>query len=139
MLSNLVSNINDAIRAFFGPSVVDGRLNPTCLALATQCYWIQSRILRIPDRFGFFSSSPRLQVEEIGIFVLVVFVTSHMAYYAALVVYLAYLKGDRPVKSFAAMMSLLTLTVPVGIWLHLCFSERRQPEYVWKDWKVRME
>lgn len=140
MLSNLISNIHAGIKDFLGPAVIDGRLNQSHLALATRCYWIQSRILRIPDRFGFFASGPpRLQVEESGILVFVVFVTCHLVFYAGLAVYLVSLLGNRPVKSFAALMGLICLT-PLGfVWIHLCWSSRRHPDYVWKDWKVRME
>lgn len=36
----------------------EGTLNPVHLAIAERGYWIQSRILRIPDRFGYFSPGP---------------------------------------------------------------------------------
>ena len=63
--SNLVRNVYLYIKDLLGPSVIDGRLNQPRLALAIQCYWFQSRILRLPDRFGFFAPGPpRLQVEE---------------------------------------------------------------------------
>lgn len=42
------------------PKVVDGRINPSLLVIARRGYWVQSRLLRIPDRFGFFSSGPPL-------------------------------------------------------------------------------
>lgn len=130
MLFKLVSNIHAVIKDFLGPSVIDSRLNHYRLALATRCYWIQSRIFRIPDRFGFFSSIPRLQVEESAIFVILVFITGQMVFYGGLTVYLVSLMGDRPVKSLAAMFCLLTMTVVGGVWLNLCLSSRRLPEYV---------
>ena len=104
MLRTLVSNIYAGIEDFLGPSVIDGRLNHVRLALATWCYWIHSRIFRIPDRFGFFSlGPPRLQVEESYIFVVVVFFTSQMVFYGEIAIFLVSLMGDRPVKPFAAM------------------------------------
>ena len=58
MLGSLARNIYAGIKDFLGPSIIDGRLNHVRLALATRCYWIQSRIFRIPDRFGFISPGP---------------------------------------------------------------------------------
>lgn len=42
------------------PIVVDGEINPSLLTIARRGHWIQSRILRISDRFGLFSSGPPL-------------------------------------------------------------------------------
>jgi hypothetical protein len=101
---------------------------------------IQSRVFRIPDRFGFISAGPpRLQVEESAIFVFVAFVVSQMVFYGGITVFILSLMGDRPVKSFAAALCLLTIGVVGGIWLGLCLSSRRDPGYVWEDWKARTE
>lgn len=40
--------------------VVGGKLNPKLLMIARRAYWIQSRVLCIPDRFGLISSGPPL-------------------------------------------------------------------------------
>lgn len=42
------------------PIVGDGEINPSLLAISRRGYWIQSRVLCIPDRFGLFSSGPPL-------------------------------------------------------------------------------
>lgn len=42
------------------PIVVDGKINPHLLVIAQRAYRVQSRVLRIPDRFGPFSSGPPL-------------------------------------------------------------------------------
>ena len=140
MLRNLVSNASTGVKDFFGPSVMDGRLNQPRLALATQCYWIQSRIFHVPDRLGFFASGPpRLQVEESIVFVLVVFIISQMVFYGGIAVFLASLTDDRPVMLLAAPFCLLTMAVVGGFWLHLCLSSRRVPGYAWEDWKVHTE
>jgi len=69
MLRSLARNTYTLIKDFLGPSVIDGQLNPVRLALALRLYWVQSRIFRIPDRFGFTSAGPpRLQVDESFIF-----------------------------------------------------------------------
>ena len=65
MPHDLVHNAVRAIKGFLKPQVVDGRLNPVRLAVATRGYWIQSHVLHIPDRFGWFSPGPpRLQVHQ---------------------------------------------------------------------------
>ncbi|KAK3990689.1 hypothetical protein QBC44DRAFT_380337 [Cladorrhinum sp. PSN332] len=140
MLGSLPNNIYANIKGFLAPSVVDGRLNPVRLALATRCYEIQSRVFRIPDRFAFISPSPpRLQIEEVAILIIVAFVVIQMAFYGAITVFLVSLMDNKPVKSFAAMVCLLIMSVPAGIWISLCFSSRRAPDYIWEDWKARTE
>lgn len=42
------------------PIVVDGKITPILLVIAQRGYWVQSRVLHIPDKFGFFSSGPLL-------------------------------------------------------------------------------
>lgn len=42
------------------PIVVGGEINPMLLARAQRGYWLQSRVLRIPDRYGFFVAGPPL-------------------------------------------------------------------------------
>lgn len=42
------------------PIVLDGKIKPRLLVIARRAYWVQSRALRIPDRFGPFSSGPPL-------------------------------------------------------------------------------
>lgn len=54
------SRIFALFRARYFPRVVDGTINPSLLAIARRGYWVQSRLLRLPDRFGFFSSGPPL-------------------------------------------------------------------------------
>lgn len=42
------------------PIVVDGKINPILLTIARRGHWVQSRVLRIPDSFCYFSSGPPL-------------------------------------------------------------------------------
>lgn len=140
MLGSLARNTYTLIKDFLGPSVIDGEPNPVRLALAQRCYWVQSRIFRIPDRFGFISAGPpRLQVEESFVFVVVVWCISQSVIYGGFVVFVVHLMGDKPVKSTAALLCLLTISVVGMIWVHLCCSARRAPGYVWEDWKERVE
>ncbi|KAI0136371.1 hypothetical protein BJ170DRAFT_601493 [Xylariales sp. AK1849] len=63
--ANMLSSLNDSFFTAFQPQVTIHGLNPVHLAIANRGYWIQSHILHIPDRLGFFSpGSPRLQVHE---------------------------------------------------------------------------
>ena len=57
-----------------GPIVDGGELNPLYLSVATKGYRIQSRTLRIPDRYGFFvSGPPRPQAHEGEFFFMAIF------------------------------------------------------------------
>ncbi|KAK1826918.1 hypothetical protein QBC39DRAFT_363133 [Podospora conica] len=142
MLPGLVSNLCALAKDFWGPSVVDGHLNHARLALATRCYWIQSRIFHIPDRLGFISAGPpRLQVDEIHLLVYLAIAASLTAVFcvgiAALLVSLK--PGNESVKFFAASLILLPIQVLGEFWLDVIFSSRRDPGYVWEDWKVQTE
>ncbi|KAK1980290.1 hypothetical protein LZ30DRAFT_595071 [Colletotrichum cereale] len=41
-----------------GPQIIDNRLNPVQLAIGGRDYQIQTGILHIPERYGYFSSDP---------------------------------------------------------------------------------
>lgn len=86
--SNLIRNIHLYIKDLLGPSVIDARLNQPRLALATHCYWFQSRILRIPDRFGFFAPGPpRLQVEESSNFIFLLLFLIQIGFYGLICIF----------------------------------------------------
>lgn len=74
MSRNLFQNIRQGIAASFAPEVSSNNtLNQTHLSIATKGYWFQSHILKIPDRYGFFSPGPpRLQVHQ-GVSFLILF------------------------------------------------------------------
>lgn len=117
MLS-FIHNINATIKNLLGPVIIDGRLNQVRFAFAIQCYWIQSRIFRIPDRFAFISSGPpRLQIAESGVLLLLMVLISHMIFYGAVAVYLLFLMGNRPVRSFAAFLCLIIIAVVGIVWI----------------------
>lgn len=42
------------------PIVVDDEISPILETIARRGYWVLSRVLRIPDRFGLLSSGPPL-------------------------------------------------------------------------------
>jgi hypothetical protein len=68
MLPN-VTEILSTVRLALRSDVIDHSLNPVRLAIARRGYLIQSDILHIPDRFGYFSPGPpRLQAFEGGMF-----------------------------------------------------------------------
>ncbi|KAK4224396.1 hypothetical protein QBC38DRAFT_514982 [Podospora fimiseda] len=138
-----MSNIYANIKGFFAPSVVDGRLNPVSLALATRFYYIQSRIFRIHDRFGFFSPIPRLQIDEVAVLFVAVFFVLHVAFYGALIVFFLSLgdEDDKTAKMLdeALIWLLLSISPLVVMWILMCFNTQRAPDYIWEDWKVRTE
>jgi hypothetical protein len=69
MLQSRISKIFITTKLVFAGQIVNNNLNPVLLAIGASCYRIQSHMLHIPDRFGFFSPSlPRLQVHRAGFF-----------------------------------------------------------------------
>ena len=63
----------------------------------------------------------------------------HMVFSGAIAVYLVFLMGNRPVKPFATWFCLMTMACVALVWFTVCWSPRRLPGYVWKDWKVGTE
>jgi len=74
MLHNLITNILSIAKKVFAGEIVDNRLNPVHVAIATTGFRIQSGTLHIPHRIDFFSfDSPRLQVHEAAFFIFLMF------------------------------------------------------------------
>lgn len=139
MSHNLTSNALTAVKGFLGPGISNGRLNPVYLAIVTRGYWIQSHVLHIPDRFGFFSSGPpRLQVHQSASFAFLTVGVAFSIVWGPLTVLLAKLMG-RPISRLAGAMGFLQIAVVAVIWALACFDHRREPDYDWGDWKLRKE
>jgi hypothetical protein len=140
MLRNFVGNILAITKGLFAGQVVDNRLNPILLAIATAWYRIQSCTLHIPDRIGFFSSSPpRLQVHQAACFIVLVFASCFSVISGGFILFLARLCGQPiSLKLCAAMLS-MTLAQAVSIWVLMCCDRHRAPGYEWDDWKLRKD
>ena len=138
MLDNILAVIREALAG----DIVNNRLNPVRLAIATSGYDIQSRILHIPDRIGFFSPGPpRLQVFEAGDFIFTVLVScSVFVSTSATLCLIRYSGGNTAgfVKGGAGIL-LLTVMQALVMWLKVCCSPRRAPGYDWGDWKLRKD
>jgi len=118
--------------------IVNNRLNPVYLAVATSGYRIQSQTLHIPDRFGFFASSPpRLQVEEGAAFAHMVFMICYAIMTWCFVASLA----SPNARLFALAMVFVAMEIGIisFVWYMMCTKASRQPNYVWKDWDEKKE
>lgn len=141
MLHDLINFINAITKGIFAGEIVDGRLNPARLAIATTGYRIQSRTLHIPDRLGLFSSGPpRLQVNEATSFIVLVFFVCFSTIgsgFLVLFIREAGLPGHRKV---GALFALMTVFGVVFLWWVTVFHDRhRAPGYEFEDWKLRKE
>jgi hypothetical protein len=84
-----------AIKKFFGPQRIDGQLNPVHLGVAAHGYWIQSSVLHIPNRFGFFSPGPpRLQVFHGALFAFISFSLSILSVLGAFIILWVGARGE---------------------------------------------
>ncbi|EHK21331.1 uncharacterized protein TRIVIDRAFT_223103 [Trichoderma virens Gv29-8] len=64
----------DTIKAMFSPAITRNQPNPVYVEMAARCYHIQSRVLHIPDRFGYFlPGPPRLAAQDAFAFALIFF------------------------------------------------------------------
>lgn len=126
--------------------IASNTLNPKLLALGKRGYQFQQQVLRIPDRYGFFSPSPpRLQVYQAFLFTalyVMVICTSLMA------VPTLFLASSLPVRDEreriqiwqpAALMVAIVVGAIAFIWTGACLHRNRAPDYVWKDWKNRAD
>ncbi len=141
MLYDLINNIFATTKGVLAGQVVDGRLNPVRLAIATTGYRIQSRTLHIPDHMGLFSSGPpRRQVHEATDFIVLVFfvcLTSIGGGSLVLFIREAGLPGHR---KLGALIALITVLGVAFLWWGMVFHDRhRAPGYEFPDWKLRNE
>ena len=140
MLHNLISNILTIAKGVFAGEIVDSRLNPVHLAIATTGFRIQSRTLHIHHRFGFFSPGPpRLQVYEATSFIVLVFGSCFEIVSGGFVVFVIRLCGlPNSLKAGAVMLSMI-IAQAVIVWILVCCDRHRVPGYDWEDWKLRKD
>ncbi|RYP48775.1 hypothetical protein DL768_005368 [Monosporascus sp. mg162] len=137
---SVTDDVLKAVKGLRSPQIIDNRLNPYRLAVATRAHWIQSHILRIPDRFGFFSPGHlRLQVHQsVGFTYLVIMfgilLCADFLIYGA--VALLYTLEKRPVPRLLGPMVALMVAVVASLWVLEGFDRHRAPDYNWGDWKV---
>lgn len=134
-------NLVTAIKQHFGPRQVKGQLNPTHLTIATQSYRIQSDILHIPDRFGFFSPGPlRLQAHQGAEFGILFFLLGVICILGIGIIVWFRARGD-PVFILASAMMLVIVGVAISIWIMSWYDRRRSKDYDWgnEDGKLRKE
>lgn len=141
MFGEVIGSIVAVYKEAFAGQVINNRLNPLHLAVATTGYRVQSQTLQVPDRFGFFSPGPpRLQIHEGLYFILVVGSICLSLIGDAFCVFVCNLHGAPTCQKLGAAY-LLTLVVPVVIvlWIAAIYDPRRVPGYEWEDWKVRKD
>jgi hypothetical protein len=109
--------------------------------VGTRGYWIQSHILRIPDRYGFFSPSPpRLQRHEAITFIVFFLVTMFSSFYwTLLLIGLQKIPDHLPLWRLALAIAVLMVCMWAAVWAMNCFDHRRAPGYKWEDSKLRKE
>ncbi len=140
MFGKLISNILAIPKGVFAGQIVNNRLNPLHLAIATTGYQIQSRTLQIPDRFGFFSPGPpRLQVHEGLSFIIMVGWICLNLIFNAFSVFVCRLYGLPTCQKLGAAFSLTIVPGVVLFWVGAVYGRRRAPGYEWGDWKLRKD
>jgi len=140
MLHNLISNILIVTKGSFPGEIVDNRLNPVHLAIATTGFRVQSGQLHIPHRIGFFSpGNPRLQVHEAASLIFLMFTSCFAIVSGGFVIFVIRLYGlPNSLKAGAVMLSMI-IAQAIAIWVIVCCDRRRVPGYDWGDWKLRKD
>jgi len=142
MSRNLTRSILNGIIVAFSPQVIaSNTLNPVHLAIATRGYWIQSRILRIPDRYGFFSPGPpRLQAYQGNLFIPIFIMVVCLIFCGAVISYLLSFKPDHvPIWKALIFLAMPGSGTIAMIWISECFSKHRAQDHDWEDWKLRKD
>lgn len=141
-LHNSLTPLISAIREAFRPvSSMDGRLNVHHIALASQGYWLQSRILRIPDEYGFFSSGPAPLQEFQGAIATCTCVSLCVSCLVEIftLVMTGLHRGLLPVVKLAACFAALRMFVLVIVWVAVLYDVRRAPDFNWEKSNLRQE
>ncbi|KAH0441457.1 hypothetical protein CcaCcLH18_02020 [Colletotrichum camelliae] len=130
--------LRDKLRNASFQQIIHGQLNPTYLAVAARGYHIQSSVLRIPDRYGWFTpGSPRLQCRQgaaMSLYLfLVVFLTALYDYTLFRLKYV----HKRRTEEMEWMFGISLAIVVFLPWLAMYHDPRRAPDYEWKDWGNR--
>lgn len=141
-LTTVTSSILNAITASLSPQITTSNtLNPIQMALASRGHWIQSHILHIPDRYGFFSPGPpRLQVYQGFLFIPLLIMTICSIFLGACAVFNISLKPDhKPIWRVVVFMVALVVGTLAILWIMACFDRLRAPDYDWGHWKLRKD
>ena len=140
MFGKLISNIIAISKEAFAGEVVNNQLNPLHLAIATTGYRIQSCILQIPDRLGFFSPGPpRLQAHEGLSFITVVCWYCWVIISGAFITFLTRGRGLPTCQKLVAIYLMIMVPGALIFWIGAVNDRRRAPGYEWKDWKLRKD
>ncbi|KAL2015014.1 hypothetical protein VTK56DRAFT_6530 [Thermocarpiscus australiensis] len=120
---------------FFGPELLPGNtLNPVLLRIGELGYHVQSSVLMIPDRLGFFSPyPPRLQVSDAETFASLIWCFGFNAFLCAICAVLdAFLDlgGGFVLNITKTVMTIYIIAVAIT-WLMQLFDSRRRPDYDW--------
>ncbi|PVH83120.1 hypothetical protein DL98DRAFT_585836 [Cadophora sp. DSE1049] len=142
MALNLLSTILHTTRQMFQSQVLaSNTLNPTLLSIGQIGYHLQSQYLLIPDRFGFFTAGPpRYQVYQ-GFHVVFVL---NMTIVSDVVLGLPHLVMSqsahrRKFWRLVLVQALFIGVIVMMIWVLELYGGRRAENYVWKDWKARVD
>lgn len=111
------------------PIVVDGTITPILLVIARRGYWVQSRVLRIPDKFGLFSPGPPLLQAHQANRLAVIGTDAVIPVVAAFIMeWVVGPTGWFPI-SWAVIGLLFTISVYVA---EVFYNPMRAPDYDWE-------
>lgn len=123
------------------PVVLDGKINPCLLIIARRVHWIQSQILRIPDRFGFISSGPPLlQAHQTHKIVDIIIFDGSSIFVAALIMSIIVPRTrSRPVSATFMTMAAMYFWDLVLLYIEeIFFNPMRAADYDWEAFHKKM-
>lgn len=121
------------IKLMFSSDIRNGHPNPVHIAIANRGYDIQSRVLRIPDRFGMFSPGPPCRSAFEGhafVFAILYLVLVAIAF-AGCVVGLEAIEHQR--LEVPITFAVLYVGLIITFWVVIIRSPQRKLDYYWGD------
>ncbi|KAH9230587.1 hypothetical protein CCHR01_07917 [Colletotrichum chrysophilum] len=127
--------LRDKLRNAPFKEIIHGQLNPTYLAVAARGYHIQSSVLHIPDRYGWFTpGSPRLQCRQGAAMSFCLFLVVLLTALYGYTLYTLKYVHKRQTELMEWMFGISLAFVVLAPWLAMHHDPRRAPNYEWKDW-----
>ncbi|KAL7915840.1 hypothetical protein GGI35DRAFT_430809 [Trichoderma velutinum] len=121
------------LKALFSCHVQNGQPNPVHVTIASRGYDFQSRVLRIPDRFGWFTRGPPRRSAYEGYTFVYICVFLGVEAILLSICLIAVDSIGQPIMTLSIALLVFYVMVLALIWAVIIHSPQRKPDYYWGD------
>ncbi|KAK3335732.1 hypothetical protein B0T19DRAFT_452900 [Cercophora scortea] len=134
-LEPTLRNLVNIVRLWFRFNFMRDEPNPVHIALAGGGYWLQSHVLCISDRYGYFSPGPwELQLDQ-GASLAIVMMLLTLVNSIFLLMSLC---EERPFEwNLFGLLAVGNMLMYVYLWLGSVLDKRRKPDFDWARYRQR--